>query len=299
MPEQIERSWYGFYERPLGHRNVRADTRETRSVARRGGTSGKASIKAGKARKRARSKAARQSQRTRKMAAAGLLGGLLLVPSIVATGPGLGFLPVVAAGLGSSPLPVPGDVLRMLAGLDDSSEAEDLGAGGKLPEADTLSPDLLKALSQPSSPGTGAGPLATIPPGPLGIPGILLEAYQRAEQRMAMTSPNCGVNWSVLAGIGRIESNHARNGRVDTAGTTVSPILGPQLSGGPGMAAISDSDDGRLDGDTTWDRAVGPMQFIPTTWARYATDGNDDGVATPHNVFDATLAAARYLCAGG
>jgi hypothetical protein len=41
------------------------------------------------------------------------------------------------------------------------------------------------------------------------------------------------------------------------------------------------------------------MQFIPSTWARWGTDGNGDGRADPDNVFDAALAAGRYLCAGG
>ncbi|WP_415654160.1 lytic transglycosylase domain-containing protein, partial [Saccharomonospora xinjiangensis] len=54
----------------------------------------------------------------------------------------------------------------------------------------------------------------------------------------------------------------------------------------------------RHDGDTTWDRAVGPMQFIPSTWAHYAADGNDDGITDPNNIHDAALAAGRYLCSG-
>jgi len=234
--------------------------------------------------------------RARKLAAAGMLGGLLLVPSMIAGGAGLGFPPAATAVFGSSPLPVPGDVLRILAGFDDP-RAEDLGVSGRLPEADTLSPELLAALAQQTtSPSTGAGPLASVPPGPLGIPGIVLQAYLNAA---AQTEARCGMSWPVLAGIGRIESNHARGGWVDAKGTTLTPILGPQLSGGPGMAAISDSDGGRFDSDTTWDRAVGPMQFIPSTWVRYAVDGNADGNADPHNVFDSTLAAAHYLCAGG
>lgn len=44
---------------------------------------------------------------------------------------------------------------------------------------------------------------------------------------------------------------------------------------------------------------MGPMQFLPGTWARYASDGKGDGVADPQNLFDSTLAAARYLCSGG
>jgi hypothetical protein len=236
--------------------------------------------------------------RARKLAAAGMLGGLLLVPSMIAGGPGLGFIPVATGGFGSSSLPVPGDVLRLLARFDES-RAEDLGASGRLPEADTLSPELLAALTQPTSPSTDAGPLASVPPGQLGIPGVVLQAYLNAATQTETTNARCGVSWPVLAGIGRIESNHARGGRVDAKGTTLTPILGPQLSGGPGVAMIPDSDGGRFDSDTTFDRAVGPMQFIPATWARYAVDGNADGNADPHNVFDSTLAAAHYLCAGG
>jgi hypothetical protein len=41
------------------------------------------------------------------------------------------------------------------------------------------------------------------------------------------------------------------------------------------------------------------MQFLPGTWARYASDGDGDGVADPQNLYDSTLAAARYLCSGG
>jgi hypothetical protein len=146
------------------------------------------------------------------------------------------------------------------------------------------------------TPGAG-GPLATVPPGPLGIPGVMLDAYLKAEQRLALSHPTCGLHWSVLAAIGRIESGHARGGAVDANGTTIRPILGPQLSGGPGIAAIRDSDGGLLDGDSVWDRAVGPMQFIPTTWAGYSADGNDDGTVSPHNIYDSTVAAGKYLCA--
>ena len=81
-------------------------------------------------------------------------------------------------------------------------------------------------------------------------------------------------------------------------GTTVAPILGPRLDGGL-FAVVRDTDGGAYDGDPAYDRAVGPMQFIPSTWVRWGTDGNGDGRADPDNVFDAALAAGRYLCAGG
>ena len=65
------------------------------------------------------------------------------------------------------------------------------------------------------------------------------------------------------------------------------------------MAAIADTDQGVYDGNTAWDRAVGPMQFIPGTWKSFGADGNGDGVRDPHNVFDAARAAGDYLCQGG
>lgn len=132
----------------------------------------------------------------------------------------------------------------------------------------------------------------------LGIPRSALRAYHAAAENSNATDPRCGVSVALLAAIGRVESGHARGGNVDESGTTRQPILGPQLNGSPGVAAIADTDNGLYDGDTSWDRAVGPMQFIPSTWARWAADGNDDGVASPHNIYDATVAAANYLCAG-
>jgi membrane-bound lytic murein transglycosylase B len=144
--------------------------------------------------------------------------------------------------------------------------------------------------------GTGSGGVR--PTGGLGIPDLVLQAYQQAAERLARSHPGCGVSWHLLAGIGKVESGHASGGRVDDSGRTHRPILGPRLDG-VSTAAIRDSDGGALDGDTVWDRAVGPMQFIPGTWKAYGTDATGDGVADPHNVFDAALSAGRYLCAGG
>ncbi|MCQ4119826.1 lytic murein transglycosylase [Rhodococcus tibetensis] len=152
----------------------------------------------------------------------------------------------------------------------------------------------------PSSP-TGTGLIAApVILSSLGIPEIVLNAYRSAELTLMVEAPKCGVPWHLLAGIGRIESGHAGGGRTDSSGTTVTPILGPVLDGRlAGNEVIRDTDRGATDGDAGHDRAVGPMQFIPSTWAKYASDGNADGAADPNNVFDATLAAARYLCSGG
>lgn len=131
-----------------------------------------------------------------------------------------------------------------------------------------------------------------LPAGPLGIPGVMLEAYQRAERTMAAIEPACHLPWTMLAGIGQIESGHASGGRVDADGNTLGSILGPELDGSSDTAAIADTDHGTLDADQAWDRAVGPMQFIPSSWRGY-------GVGNPNNIYDSTLAAGRYLCAGG
>ncbi|MEV3992554.1 lytic transglycosylase domain-containing protein [Streptomyces sp. NPDC049837] len=115
---------------------------------------------------------------------------------------------------------------------------------------------------------------------------------------MADSTPGCGLRWQLLAAIGQVESGQARGGRVGADGTTLTPILGPRLDGN-GFALIRDTDGGAYDGDTVYDRAVGPMQFIPSTWAVWGADANGDGVADPGNIHDAALAAGRYLCAGG
>ncbi|MFE7578046.1 lytic transglycosylase domain-containing protein [Streptomyces sp. NPDC057521] len=130
-----------------------------------------------------------------------------------------------------------------------------------------------------------------------GIPATVLAAYRRAETTMERSDPGCRLPWQLLAAIGKVESGHAAGGRVDRNGTTVSPILGPVLNGA-GFANIADTDGGAYDGDATYDRAVGPMQFIPSTWAHWGRDGNGDGRRDPNNVYDAALAAGAYLCAG-
>jgi hypothetical protein len=169
------------------------------------------------------------------------------------------------------------------------------------PNVDGSLPDVSK-LTLPELPADdGSRPASTAPSvsGPLGIPEVVSRAYRNAESRMLDRAPACRLSWPLLAAIGEVESGHARGGRVDGTGKAVPAILGPVLDGAPGFAAVPDTDNGVYDGDIRWDRAVGPMQFIPSTWRAYAADGNDDGVYDPDNVYDATLAAGTYLCAGG
>src|SRR5215207_9975818 len=133
-----------------------------------------------------------------------------------------------------------------------------------------------------------------------GIPNVALNAYRVAAARMASAEPSCGIDWSLLAGIGRVESNHGRYGGavLNSDGTATPRILGPALDGVQ-FAYIGDSDGGTWDGDTTYDRAMGPMQFIPTTWRAYAIDADGNGETDPFNINDAALAAANYLCVAG
>lgn len=133
-----------------------------------------------------------------------------------------------------------------------------------------------------------------------GIPVPALRAYGRAELRLADEQPRCRVGWVTLAGIGEVESQHGQYQRrtVDDTGRPSRPIVGIALDG-DGVARIGDTDGGVLDGDTALDRAVGPMQVLPSTWRRWAADGDGDGLRDPQDLDDASLAAARYLCAAG
>ena len=133
-----------------------------------------------------------------------------------------------------------------------------------------------------------------------GIPTVALNAYRVAAARLANADPGCGIDWALLAGIGREESDHGQfaGAVLHADGVSTPRIIGIPLNG-HGTALIRDTDHGALDGDTVYDHAVGPMQFIPSTWALYGTDANGDGVADPFNINDAALTAARYLCAAG
>jgi hypothetical protein len=156
----------------------------------------------------------------------------------------------------------------------------------------------------PSGGTVRARPAVAKDPAPLpdfsdrAVPALVMAAYRMGAAVLARTDPGCRVGWPLLAAVGKVESGHAYGGAVDRRGDTLIPILGPVLDGGPGVAAIADTDDGRWDTDKTWDRAVGPMQFIPGSWVLHGQDGNGDGRRDPNNVVDAVLAAAYYLCGG-
>lgn len=132
----------------------------------------------------------------------------------------------------------------------------------------------------------------------LNIPLTALEAYGYAELALERSRPECRLSWSVLAGIGAVESGHGRYGGadLDRTGRPDPPIRGVVLDGSEGVRLVRDTDGGELDGDSTYDRAVGPMQFIPSTWRAWGRDADADGKSDPDDMDDAALAAAHYLC---
>lgn len=139
-----------------------------------------------------------------------------------------------------------------------------------------------------------------------GISQAALQAYGMAELEAARLWPSCHLSWGTLAGIGWVETRHgtysgsafdARS--IDDEGYVLPPIIGVPLDGSAGVAEIPDTDDGYWDNDKEYDRAVGPLQFIPESWQRLGMDGNGDGIIDPNQIDDAALTAAHLLCKSG
>lgn len=132
------------------------------------------------------------------------------------------------------------------------------------------------------------------------IPAAALSAYQRAETVINAADKTCNLRWQLVAAIGRVESDHGRFGgnQLDAEGVSMPGIYGIALNGTRNTATISDTDAGQFDNDTVWDRAVGPMQFIPSTWSVVGVDADGDSQRNPQDIDDAALASAVYLCSG-
>ncbi len=153
-----------------------------------------------------------------------------------------------------------------------------------------------EAQSLPAAYSAGAVPAATAN----GIPSRALEAYKRGAALVDAADPACGIDWALVAAIGKIESDHGRyagNG-LDESGTVRPGIFGLPLNGNNDTAVIRDTDGGAYDRDPQWDRAVGPMQFIPGTWRTVGVDADGDGAKNPQNMSDAATSTAVYLCSG-
>lgn len=150
-------------------------------------------------------------------------------------------------------------------------------------------------------PGTGhVGESVALSASPADIPDVALAAYHRAATVINATDKSCRLSWSVIAAIGRVESDHGQyaGSSLNQDGVATPPIIGARLDGRGGTTRIRDTDAGDLDGDQRFDRAVGPMQFIPSTWSYVGVDGDSDGRRDPQDIDDSALSTAVYLCVG-
>ena len=178
---------------------------------------------------------------------------------------------------------------------------------GALPDGTSVPTDAIEAPASVPVPGVIA---PAVPEGTAdsvvsgassnGIPAPALAAYQRGAQIIDAADKSCNIPWELIAAIGRVESDHGRYGgnSLTENGVSKPGIYGIALNGKNGTQAINDTDGGQLDKDTVFDRAVGPMQFIPSTWQVVKVDADGDSERNPQDMDDAALATAVYLCSG-
>lgn len=193
-----------------------------------------------------------------------------------------------------------------LAGVGASTAVATETPVTSLPDGTSVPTEAIEAPASVSSPGA-------VPPGisgntqsvvatssTSGIPSAALAAYQRAETVINAADKSCNLTWQLIAAIGRVESDHGRvNGNsLDDTGVATPGIFGIALNGKKGTSLIRDTDAGQFDSDPKFDRAVGPMQFIPSTWSVVGVDADGDAQRNPQDVDDAALGTAVYLCSG-
>jgi len=191
-----------------------------------------------------------------------------------------------------------------IGGVTPSVAAASQGPDGSLPDGTSVPTEAIDApasVSDPSdlsSTGNTQNIVATASTNQ--IPSAALAAYQRAEAVINKADKSCHLTWQLVAAIGRVESNHGRYGGnvLDDDGVAQPGIYGPALNGRKSTKAISDTDAGQFDNDTRWDRAIGPMQFIPSTWSIVGVDADGDSKRNPQDIDDSALATAVYLCSG-
>ncbi|HEY6424911.1 MAG TPA: murein transglycosylase [Pseudonocardiaceae bacterium] len=226
-------------------------------------------------------------------------GGAVVCAGLVVTGLGAVAAPLPDRGLAES-APMAMAVPAALPDVPEPAAAQPAtqpGPAGQ-PAGPVTIPVQPVPVARPGGPQLAFADWATRMSRPSGIPQRALEAYANAHAVMAATRPDCHITWVTLAGIAEVESQHGTMGgrTLLPDGRPSSPIIGIPLNGAPGVKAIGDTDGGLLDGDKVWDHAVGPFQFIPSSWAVWRADAHGDGMTDPQNIDNAALAAAQYLC---
>lgn len=193
-----------------------------------------------------------------------------------------------------------------LAGVGATPAVATQTPGTSLPDGTSVPTEAIEAPASVSSPGvvapgvSGNAQQIVATSSTSGIPSAALSAYQRAETVINSADKSCNLTWQLIAAIGRVESDHGRtNGNsLNNDGIATPGIFGIALDGKKGTALIRDTDAGQLDADAKFDRAVGPMQFIPSTWSVVGVDADGDAQRNPQDIDDAALATAVYLCSG-
>jgi len=194
-----------------------------------------------------------------------------------------------------------------LAGASLGSATSAATTNLALPDGTTIPTKAIEAAASVSVPGhlapavpAGTAQQVVATASANGIPTAALAAYQRAETVINAADTSCNVPWQLIAAIGRVESDHGRtNGNtLNDEGIATPGIYGIALDGSHGTALIRDTDAGQFDADAVYDRAVGPMQFIPSTWSVVGVDADGDAKRNPQDINDAALATAVYLCSG-
>ncbi|CAM5738812.1 Lytic transglycosylase OS=Streptomyces microflavus OX=1919 GN=Smic_17000 PE=4 SV=1 [Streptomyces microflavus] len=152
----------------------------------------------------------------------------------------------------------------------ESGGPEDDAATGDSPYYTDLPP-----LVTPDRPGSSSNLPAATGSAEAGIPASVLAAYkQRRADRARAPTPACRLPWQLLAAIGKVESGQARGRSRSTRTAPPPPRYSDPALNGQGFALIKDTDGGAYDGDrTSTTGRSGPMQFIPSTWATWAKDG--------------------------
>ncbi|WP_433121880.1 lytic murein transglycosylase [Micromonospora sp. CA-246542] len=246
-------------------------------------------------------------------------------PSGRLTVPGVFLLALVAATAAAGALLVPATIGGSKPVAVDASAAPTVAVPPALPLDPRPTGPLPTGAVPTGAVPTGAFPTGVVPTGPavaptiggrpsdalaawaqqvgpkVGIPPTAMRAYGYAEQMLAQSNRSCALSWTTLAAIGQVESGHgsANRAQLGADGKALPKIIGLPLDGTGGRMRIIDTDRGALDDDKIYDRAIGPMQFIPTTWQEIGADADGDGIKDPHDLDDAALAAGNYLCKGG